>query len=115
MLVSKEGSTNMETGMAGSEGMEPVKAEEWVPHEVVRYRPARGETLLRTPASFLWPPVKGAIGYELEYSRSPKFSVSETTTAGGLTLNMHTPAEAMAPGTWYWRVRPVLPEERLGE
>ena len=103
---------DMSGGNASASLFDP--GDDWQPHDLVRPRPADGERLLTTPASFLWPPIAGAAAYELEYSRDPEFSGPDVTRVKGISLNMYTPPEAMAAGTWHWRVRPVLADGSPG-
>ncbi len=68
------------------------------------FRPAAGESSEVTPSPFVWKGQSKAASYELQYARTADFTAGVHHVAN-LRWNVHCPAEIMAPGVWYWRVR----------
>lgn len=78
----------------------PARPEEW------GYRPADGETVQTDPPSFSWVPVKGATGYEVEWSAGKDFA--KPSSSGRLKWTVYTHNAPMRAGTFVWRYRAVV-------
>jgi len=70
------------------------------------YRPPAGAILERTPPGFSWRPQKDIVSWELECAPGASFDKVEYR-ADGITMNVHCPPRAFAPGTYSWRYRGV--------
>lgn len=55
--------------------------------------------------TFKWKRLRRNLSYRLQYSRDPAFAGEKTVTVNGLFEDSYTPAEPLANGKWYWRVR----------
>lgn len=70
----------------------------------VPYEPNATTKLLENPPRFTWMPARlDNDSYMLQFSSSPDFEDSETTTVYSIPYNLYTPSEPLAPGVYYWR------------
>jgi hypothetical protein len=73
-----------------------------------RLEPFRERPLQVNPPTFRWPTGRTpAAAYRLELARDPDFREPLVEVVRDLWFR---PREPLAPGTWYWRCRPELPE-----
>lgn len=78
----------------------PAGDEEW------GYRPAAGALSEVSSPSFCWRPQQGIVHWELECGRGEDFEKIEYRETD-ITMNVHCPPQAFAPGKYTWRYRGV--------
>ncbi|CAG7622227.1 DUF4962 domain-containing protein [Paenibacillus allorhizosphaerae] len=80
----------------------------------VQYEPDETTVLIENPPRFTW--ISAQLEndrYVLQISDDERFSEERTTTIQPIPYNLYTPAEALAPGTYYWRYA-LLTDEPAG-
>jgi hypothetical protein len=83
--------------------MLPIKAIH--PNPRTDAAPRNNVAVDRNPPSLLWPAARGKnVRYSVRLSQGQRFPKNGTLAETGLPWAMFTPADALAPGTWYWQV-----------
>lgn len=72
--------------------------------------PARRRRVSTAYPEFFWRAPASATRFTVQYSQEPDFN-NGTVTIGGVTKIPLRPAEALADGTYYWRVKALTDEE----
>jgi len=76
-------------------------------HELKRPEPFEHTPLRVNPPTFRWPAAAGTETWRIEIARSTAFEDATVLLVGEPFLR---PLQPLAPGRWYWRVRPERPE-----
>ncbi len=72
--------------------------------------PIGGQKVATPRLRLKWQAPAGAARFTVQYSQEPDFS-NATITVGGVRGDGFTPAEDLADGVYYWRVKPFAEEE----
>ena len=67
------------------------------------YTPGNGSSTCDPTPDFDWSAVSGATSYQIQVDNNSTFSSPEINVTTG--SSSYTPSSALAPGTYYWRVR----------
>ncbi len=76
----------------------PAASNEW------GYRPVEGAVSKENPPSFSWRPQREVVTWEIQCGRGNDFK-SVAYRADSIEMNVHRPAQSLAPGKYCWRYR----------
>jgi len=74
--------------------------------------PVGDQRVVTTRPELRWRAPRGAARFTVQYSQEPDFS-NATVTVGGVTADHLVPAQPLADGVYYWRVKPLPEQETL--